>query len=285
MGKVGDSSMISLKKIRSVMILTILSGCNSVFYFPMKEIAYRPAQFEVNSEDIVIETPDGEQLQGWRLPAKSDSKGVVVLQLHGNAENRSTHFLSAVWLLMNGVDVIAVDYRGYDGSTGEPSRSGVVVDAAAAMKWVEREYPHHKKFILGQSLGGAVAVAALAAPHAQDQWQGLILESTFYSYRGVARIKFSNSWLLWAFQWMPYLLLSGAENPIDAAPSIHLPVLAFHAVDDNVVPFESGKILYDELAKFTKVTFEELPGGGHAAAFAETKGIGRKMMRDFLGVQ
>ena len=267
-----------------VMILLSLSGCNSLFYQPQKEMIHRPENFNLTSEDVVIETADGEHLQGWKLPPKANSKGTVVLQFHGNAENRSTHFLSAAWLVMHGVDVVSFDYRGYDGSTGEPSRKGVVQDGIAVVQWLKREYPSHRRIVLGQSLGGAVSIAALGRAELQGLVDGLVVESTFHSYRGLGRLKFSGSWLLWAFQWLPYILLSGDENAIDRAAQIKMPVLAFHDKYDPVVPMESGKILYNELAKTTNLEFVELAEGGHGAAFADPKGIGRKKMLEFLKV-
>lgn len=273
-----------LIKVLLVSLLNILSGCNSLFYFPQREIVYRPTDFNLKFSEQQIETADHETLKAWILPAKENPQGIVVLQFHGNAENRSTHFFSAAWLVMHGVDVVIFDYRGYDGSSGEPSRNGLVTDGEAVFAWLSKHFPSHKKFILAQSLGGAVAIAALAKPGMQEHFSGLILESTFHSYRGIARMKMASSWLFWLFQWMPYVLLTGDANPIDAAPSIHLPVLAFHAKQDTVVEFDSGKILYDELAKTTKVQFYPIEGNKHVGAFADPEGFGREKMLKFLGV-
>ena len=268
----------------TVLLLTTLSGCNSLYYFPQKELIYHPTDVKLQYSEEVIETTDHQQLHAWKIPATTDPKNIVVLQFHGNAENRSTHFVSAAWLAFHGVDVVTFDYRGYDGSSGEPSRQGLVIDGLAMIDWLESHYPKHKRFVLAQSLGGAVAIAALAKPGEQEKISGLVLESTFHSYRGLARMKFASSWLLWTFQWLPYILLSGDENAIDAAPQLHLPILAFHAKDDPVVTIKSGQILYDELAKTSKVQMYELEGDRHVGAFADPEGMPRQKMFEFLGL-
>lgn len=268
----------------SGLLLTTLSGCNSLYYFPEKELIYHPTDLQLEYTEDIISTSDHQKLHAWTIPAKTKPKNVVVLQFHGNAENRSTHFLSVAWLAFHGVDVVTFDYRGYNGSTGSPSRSGLVIDGLTMIDWLAVRYPKHKRFILGQSLGAAVAIAALATPGEQEKISGLVLESAFHSYRGLARMKFASSWLLWSFQWLPYILLSGDANAIDAAPQLHLPILTFHAKDDAVVTIESGRLLYNKLAKTSSVQSFELEGRQHVAAFADPQGVPRQKMFEFLGL-
>lgn len=266
------------------LILTTLSGCNSLYYFPEKELIYHPTDMQLDYAEELIETPDHQVLHAWTIPAKQNPKNIVVLQFHGNAENRSTHFVSAAWLAFHGVDVVTFDYRGYNGSSGAPTRSGLVIDGRTMIDWLASRYPKHRRFVLAQSLGGAVAISALATPGEQEKISGLVVESTFHSYRGLARMKFASSWLLWCFQWMPYILLSGDANAIDAAPELHLPILTFHAKDDPVVSIESGRLLYTALAKTSPVQSYELEGNRHVGAFADPKGMPRQKMFEFLGL-
>lgn len=268
----------------TVVLLTTLFGCNSLYYFPQKELIYNPTEMHLDYSEEIVETADHQRLHAWAIPANAHPQNIVVLQFHGNAENRSTHFVSAAWLAFHGVDVVTFDYRGYNGSSGEPSRMGLVTDGLAMIDWLESHYPHHKRFVLGQSLGGAVAIAALAKAGEQQKISGLVLESTFHSYRGLARMKFASSWLLWTFQWLPYILLSGDGNAIDAAPLLRLPILAFHAKDDPVVTIDSGRLLYGELAKTNNIQIYELEGDRHVGAFVEPKGMPRQKMLEFLGL-
>lgn len=278
-----------MKKTSNVIVLfnlfaacTQLVSCNHLFYHPHPKIYLTPEKVELLYEELTIPITEDVTLHGWHIkPAQKAPKPVTVLQFHGNAENRSTHFLSVAWLANYGADIIVFDYRGYNGSTGTPSRSGLVEDGIAMLKWFEKNYPSGRRFVIGQSLGGAVAVTALAKSNAKID--GLILESTFHSYRGVARMKLSSFWLLWPFQWLPWILLSGDEDPIDYTSQISTPILAFHDRHDPVVPFEAGEKLYKKFHE-RQLTLFTMDGSLHTGAFIEDREESRKRALTFLGL-
>ena len=57
-----------------------------------------------------------------------------------------------------GLGVLAIDYRGYGGSTGSPSEAGITLDARAAYDWIRREAPQSKIAVFGESFGTGPAV-------------------------------------------------------------------------------------------------------------------------------
>ena len=62
------------------------------------------------------------------------------------------------------MNVLAIDYRGFGDSTGEPSEEGLTIDAVAAFEWlVEHGAKESDVLIAGTSLGTGVAVQAAAA--------------------------------------------------------------------------------------------------------------------------
>jgi fermentation-respiration switch protein FrsA (DUF1100 family) len=265
----------------AVGLLILSSGCNHLFYYPHKDIYLTPDAAKLNYSEVTI--PSGaETLRGWHIKASGKAQRVAIIQFHGNAENRSTHFLSVAWMAQRGVDVIVFDYRGYDGSTGKPSRQGLVEDGVAALSWFEKAFPQHRRFVVAQSLGGAVAIPALA--RSTGTFDGLILESTFASYRGIARRKLAGVWLTWPFQWLPWLVLSGDENPVDFAADVKLPVLAFHDKLDPVVPYESGQELYEAFPP-GKIRVVASDGSAHTGAFMETRMPNREIAMDFMGMK
>jgi fermentation-respiration switch protein FrsA (DUF1100 family) len=267
-------------KIVSGLCAVGLAACNHLFYYPHKDIYLTPNQAKLHFREIQINSGN-ERILGWHIDPVGAPKKVAVLQFHGNAENRSTHFLSLVWLAQQGVDVIVFDYRGYDGSTGVPSRDGLVEDGVAALNWFAREFPGHRRYVIGQSLGGAVAIPALARTNAQ--FDGLILESTFATYRGIARRKLAGVWLTWPFQWLPWVLLSGNQNPIDFSGKVTVPVLAFHDRHDPVVPYESGMELYQAFPSH-QVQIQTIEGELHAAAFADARSTNKEIALQFMKI-
>jgi alpha/beta superfamily hydrolase len=66
--------------------------------------------------------------------------------------------------------VLAIDYRGYGGSTGSPKEAGITLDARAAYDWIRREAPQSKIAVFGAIIlvaaspdGFAVLVVAVTA--------------------------------------------------------------------------------------------------------------------------
>jgi len=265
------------------LLASILFSCNGVFYQPDDEVYATPSKLGLEYESFELIIDAKTKLQGWKIAPKQirPSPAVAVIQFHGNAENRTSHFTSVAWLADLGVDVVVFDYRGYDGSTNKPTRKGLIEDGINILKWFEDEFPNSKRFVIGQSLGAAVAVPSLVKSGVKVD--GLILDSGFHSYRGVAKEKLSSIWLTWILQWMPWVLLSGDEDPVDFAKDVKVPILAFHDKNDRVVPVESGKILYDAFPKdTTRIIIQD--GNRHTAGFHSDRKESVAMTLQFLGI-
>jgi len=72
---------------------------------------------------------------------------------------------------------VALSYRGYGGSSGRPTETGLIKDAEAAYAFAIARYPVQRIVLWGESLGSAVALA-LAAEKPVGQ---LVLEAPFAS--------------------------------------------------------------------------------------------------------
>ena len=85
----------------------------------------------------------------------------VILYLHGTSATRadSTRILLYQSLSSRlGANILAIDYRGFADSTGQPSEAGLLIDARSAFNWL---VAHGKRaediLIVGHSLGTGVA--------------------------------------------------------------------------------------------------------------------------------
>ncbi|UPT75825.1 MAG: alpha/beta hydrolase [Elusimicrobiota bacterium] len=96
--------------------------------------------------------------------------------------------------------------------------------------------------------------------------RGVILDSTFSSYRRVARGKLGSFWLTWPFQYpLTWGLVSDRWAPARLiARRKPVPLLMFHSTGDPVVPYAEGRRLY-ELAPGPK-EFWKIEGTGHTEA-------------------
>lgn len=246
-------------------LVVVISGCNHVFYQPDHVDYGNPAEVGLRYSARVWDTEDGERLQAWVIESEPPRRGVV-LHFHGNAENRTSHFHFVSWLARRGYDVVVFDYRGYDGSSGTPGREGLYRDARRALAAVCASFSG-PRFLLAQSLGGAVLVPALADSPDQSCYRAVVIDSSFASYRGMAEAKLEDFGVP-AFLRAPLRYLVGiAHEPSSAAPRVTVPALVLHGDADPVVPIEQGRRLFDALGSLDK-DFVVIPAAGHTAAFA-----------------
>ncbi len=218
-------------------------------YYPTREVPGDPSMLGLAFRDVFPVTEDGIKLHGWFVPYP-DSRNTLLI-FHGNAGNIG-HRLS--WIGMPHrlrINVYIVDYRGYGRSEGKPFEQGLYRDATAAYQWWlhGRGVPEQKLVLLGESLGGAVAVDLAA----RIPVSGIILQSTFTSARDMAKSLFPLGLL------QP--LMGVHFDSASKIRQITCPKLIMHGDRDEIVPFKLGKKLF-ELAPEPK-SFFEVPGAGH----------------------
>jgi fermentation-respiration switch protein FrsA (DUF1100 family) len=260
--------------------LAILPACDSYFFYPRRDFVANPYLDRVVHEDVFFETPDGVRLHGWFLRPNAEPRGTILF-FHGNAENISTHVSAVLWLAMEGYQVFLIDYRGYGRSEGTPDMEGIHVDALAAIDRLFRMegVDKHRIVVFGQSLGGAVAVYAVAnSPH-RDRIRALVIDSAFSGYRQIAREKIADVLLLWPFQAPISHLVTDRYSPSRWIGRVSpVPVLILHGDADKVVSVRHGETLY-RLAKEPKQLWI-VSGAGHIQALSD--GTIRKRLLTYL---
>jgi fermentation-respiration switch protein FrsA (DUF1100 family) len=204
---------------------------NALLFFPSRAVPDPSAVADLAVEEIVFAATDGERLHGWWLPARAQRRGHVLL-CHGNGGNIADRITHARLLTRAGFDVLLFDYRGYGRSSGKPSAEGTHRDALAAHAELLTRSEDHRVFYLGESLGGAVALAlALERPPA-----GLILQSTFTSVRDMARLH---------YPYVPQALVPDVYPSIALIRDLRAPLMILHGERDDIVPASHAEALYD----------------------------------------
>jgi alpha-beta hydrolase superfamily lysophospholipase len=246
------------------------SACNHLFYYPSQATVLTPSKLQIDYKEIKIPSADEVTLAAWWLmPPEAQRLGRLVVHLHGNAENMTTHFLYVAWLVSEGYDVVTWDYRGYGQSSPKsPTQAGLIRDTCAVLRWIEGQKPLQKlpMFVVAQSLGGAVAAASLPKCP-PPQLKGVVFDSTFSSYRQIARAKLADIWLTWPLQYPLSYLVSDEEDLTEEIAKIRVPVLFFHSLRDPVVPYKLGQELFAAAADPKE--FVSLKETGHTRALAE----------------
>jgi uncharacterized protein len=258
----------------------LLAGCTGLIFQPLPDQVLTPDRIGLAYRDVEFATTDGVRLHGWFLPASAPRQGSVLF-LHGNAENISTHIASVAWLPGAGFDVFLFDYRGYGRSAGRPSLDGLQLDFAAALETLlampEADAQHIVVF--GQSLGGALAITALAASPRRSDVRALVVEGAFTSYRALAREKLADFWPTWPLQWPLSLTIDDRYRPIDVIGELApLPLLIIQGEADQVVPPHHARALFAAAGEPKELWL--LPDTGHIQAFAAL--ANRRRLRAWL---
>jgi fermentation-respiration switch protein FrsA (DUF1100 family) len=202
----------------------------SLQYFPERERTTPWAADLPEAEEAMLDTADGERVIVWHVPARDDQP--IFLYFHGNGGSlrwRSPRFRA---LIADGSGLVALSYRGYGGSSGRPTETGLVQDAAAAYSFAVARYPPERIVVWGESLGSGVALALAA-----EQPVGhLVLEAPFTS---AADVGAQHYWFV------PVRLLMKDQFRSDLrVGKVVAPVLVVHGEDDAVVPVTLGERLF-----------------------------------------
>ncbi len=220
----------------------------SILFHPERGISIRPDELGIQAEELRLRTEDGVSIHGFYLAAGKANR--ALLFLHGNAGNASHRLPNAHALRQLGIHVLLIDYRGYGLSEGSPSEPGLYADARAGLGYLgdTLSIPEQRIVVFGRSLGGAIASEV-------SQYRplgGVILESSFASLFDVG------------VRTLLAPLAPLAIGRFDSASklgNVRAPLLFFHGDRDEIVPYASGKRLFEAASEPKE--FETISGAGH----------------------
>jgi uncharacterized protein len=242
----------------------MLGGCTGIFFQPQLGLKENPDVFNVEYEDASFTAADGTLLTGRFLPGWGKVYGTVLF-LHGNAGNIDGHLSKVFWLPERGFNVFLIDYRGFGRSQGKPNLPGLVNDVNAAIQYLLKRpgVDPARIVIYGQSLGGALAVYTAATTIHRDHLCAVITDSSFASYRQIAREKIAQNAFLWVIQYPASLTVDDDYSPIDVIGEISpTPVLVIHGGEDWLVPPHHGRQLFNQASE--PKAFWMVEDAGHA---------------------
>ena len=227
--------------------------------------------------NIALTTTDGQMLPLRRWSPQGAPKAVV-LALHGFNDYSNAFDAPAKEWARQGIATYAYDQRGFGGAPGRgfwPGSEALATDAVTAANLLRGKYPHTPLYLLGESMGGAVAILAASgatgiSPAAVD---GVILSAPAVWTR--ESMQFLPRMALWAGVRMfpgavftgeslhilasdniPMLIALGKDpmvikgarvdtmyglvdlmdRTIDAAPYLTAPLLLMYGAHDAVIP-------------------------------------------------
>lgn len=203
-------------------------------------------------EQIDLPRSDGARQFAFKMPHDGNADSLAwVLYLHGNAATIGSRLnvSRCEHLRALGLNVLAVEYRGYGGLDGVPGEAAVTDDARAGYEYLRTtlHVPAGRIIIYGWSLGAAIAVdLASTVPSG-----AVVLEGAPASLVDIGQRQ---------YPYVPVRLLM--RNPFDSIPKvtrIHAPMLFLHSPEDAVIPIAEGRRLFE--AAPSPKTFVEIHGG------------------------
>lgn len=273
--------------VAGLLLLGAVAGCATLDTWQRKAI-FQHERAAADTRYFGVEPPsgievldlrlaNGDTVNAWYHAAAPDA--ATVLFLHGARRNLngSQHRIERLTGL--GLNVLAIDYRGFGRSTPLlPSEETALEDARAALDELMRRQPDaSKRFVYGYSLGGAMAIALAAE---RDGIAGVIVESSFTSISDLVR---GTRW-----GWVPFVSAAVTQEFDSRARigRVNEPLLLLHGTADGVIPHTMS----DELlaaatlvpAGYKRVV--KFEGAGHRGApFADRAGFDLAL-RDFVGL-
>jgi hypothetical protein len=262
-------------------LLALAGGCaylaekqGELIFRPTREAAWwgYSAPRQAYEEHWIAVGEDGAKLNAWWLPS-SNAHAPALVYFHGARWNLTGSAARLERWRGLGFSVLGVDYRGFGKSTdAAPSEASAYEDAEAAWAYLARLAPGHPRYIVGHSLGGAIAVE-LASRHPEAA--GLVLESTFTSVEDMVDHS------AWGF--LPVsLILTQRFDALSRIGEVRMPVMVAHGTRDSVVPFEMGEKLY--AAAPSPKRFVKVEGAGHHNLSGAGFDDYRRAVRDLFGV-
>jgi fermentation-respiration switch protein FrsA (DUF1100 family) len=182
------------------------------------------------AETVAITASFGT-VQGVLLRARTDAaRAPAVLYFHGNAEfvDQNVELLAPV--AARGVHVLLVEYPGYAGTDGRPSRATLDEAAVRGYDWLAARADVDPRRIaaIGRSVGSGPAVALSRT----RPLRALVLLAAFRSTDDFA----------YRLGAPPFLVRDRYDNAAGLA-AFDGPVLLFHGRRDGIIPYRHGERL------------------------------------------
>ncbi len=246
-------ALISLCFYAAIMLMMFVVQ-RSLQYHPENKGLRPEAVGLIGVETNLLETPDGERIVTWYLPAAKDLP--TILYFHGNAGEIGDRPGRFAYYAAQGFGVLYVSYRGYGGSTGSISEAGLITDATTAYDWlIKRGITPAKIALVGESLGTGVAVQLAA----QREVGAVALDAPYTSTADIAAR---------VYWWLPVrLLMKDQFRSADHIGAVKAPLLITHGGADDLIPVEFGKALFAAANRPKEMVV--VPGFGHEVMFEE----------------
>lgn len=218
------------------LLLLLFIFQRNLIYYPQYG-NYDASQIPDEFQEVIIKTSDKIRIKGW-LHEKDFSNKKTVLYFHGNAGSINNRLYRIEEFSKMDVNFLIISYRGFSKNEGKPSESGLYDDAESAVAFLENLGVEKNNIVLyGESIGTGVAIEI-----AQNEgYAGLILEAPYTSIVDIAKKMYPI--------FPVSVLLRDRFESIDKINNLKSPLLIFHGLNDDLIPIEMGRELFNKASE------------------------------------
>jgi alpha-beta hydrolase superfamily lysophospholipase len=224
----------------------------------------------MNYEEFDVMAADSTTLDGLLIFADGQPKGTIIM-IHGIGAYKEVFFHLAKKLTAEGYQIVLTDLRAMGQSGGQHCTYGWLEknDISIIAEKIDTHFPDLPVIVYGTSLGGAIALQAMAH---SDRIDAGIIECTYDEIQKVVR-RYTARALGFQFDMLADFALWRASgvahfdasqlNPCDFAREVKQPVLIAHGNQDKHIPITWGKHNFDNLASEDKIFYEVIGASHH----------------------
>ena len=225
-------------------VTLVYGGIAALLYIGQRHLLYLPTP-ENNSvnEEYVRWQSGSETIKIWRIGSGVDA----LLYFGGNAEDVALNIPEFKQYFPDHT-LFLVNYRGYSGSTGKPTESGLVEDAINIYDKVSENYKSTS--VIGRSLGSGVAIQLAA----QRNISKLVVVTPFDSILNMAKDMYPI--------FPVSILLKDRFDSVGRINAVQSTILVLVAENDGIIPRKRTDALIDAIPA-DRVSVHVITGATH----------------------
>lgn len=226
----------------------------ALMFFSQRSLLYLPDHRYVSKDELeafgLSRWPDDDTCRGYLADRPSAELTIVVF--HGNAGSAIDRLYYAEAFGFLSARLLLAEYPGYGGRQGQRTQNTLVRDARETLTLVQQQFPDQPLYVVGESLGAAVAAGALGSDEpalAKPPVDGLLLLTPWNTLTAVAAHH---------YRFLPVELLLTDRYPSDRwLADVSTPKVVVIAGRDEVVPAMFGRALFDSLPEPKRISVVE----------------------------